>query len=159
MTPTAATAFLPVEHYLPHRGRMVLLDSVLEAGEGRILCSVTIRTDSPFCRNEGDGPQVPAYVGIEYMAQAIGSYVGWQAHASGEDVKTGFLVSARQYTSRVPAFTPGAELRVEARENWHDETGLGVMDCTIYYPGSEIAAEASLTVFQPADLNAYLATL
>jgi predicted hotdog family 3-hydroxylacyl-ACP dehydratase len=152
------SAYLPLEAYLPHRRRMVLLDRILEAEAGRILCAVTIRAESPFCRDEGAGLQVAAHVGIEYMAQAIGVLVGWQARAAGEPVRTGFLVSTRQYTSRVDAFPLGAELRVEARENWRDDTGLGVMDCAIYHPNAVLAAEATLTVFQPKDLQTYLTT-
>jgi predicted hotdog family 3-hydroxylacyl-ACP dehydratase len=147
--------YLPLEAYLPHRGRMVLLDKVLEAETGHIVCAVTIRPDSPFCR-EG---RVAAHVGIEYMAQAVGALVGWQSLRAGEAVKTGFLVSARKYTSHVDEFPTGATLRVEARENWRDAEGLGVMDCAIHYPGiEEIAAEATLMVFQPKDLQAYITT-
>jgi predicted hotdog family 3-hydroxylacyl-ACP dehydratase len=152
--PDMSSVFLPIEEYLPHRGRMVLLDRVLEAGAGRILCTVTLRPESPFCR-EG---QVPAYVGIEYMAQAIGALVGWHSRNQGESVRTGFLVSTRRFTSQVDGFRVGDTLTVEARENWRDEEGLGVMDCTIYHPADVPVAEARLVVYQPKDLNAYLAT-
>jgi predicted hotdog family 3-hydroxylacyl-ACP dehydratase len=147
-------SYLPIEEYLPHRGRMVLLDRVLEAGTGRIVCAVTVREDSPFCR---DG-KAPAYVGIEYMAQAAGALVGWESRERGEPVKTGFLVSAREYASRVECFPAGATLAVEARDDWRDGDGVGVMDCVISLPFGTPAAKARLTVFQPRDLKAYLAT-
>jgi predicted hotdog family 3-hydroxylacyl-ACP dehydratase len=146
--------FLPIEEYLPHRGRMVLLDRVLAAEVGRIRCAVTLRPESPFCR-EG---QVPAYVGIEYMAQATGALVGWHHREHGEAVKIGFLVSSRRYTSQVDAFRVGETLIVEAVENWRDEEGLGVMDCTIYHPEDVPVAKARLVAYQPKDLNAYLKT-
>ncbi|MDR2259850.1 MAG: hypothetical protein LBE06_02740 [Azoarcus sp.] len=145
-------AYLPIEEYLPHRGRMVLLDDVLEAEMGYIRCAVTLRMDSPFCR---DG-QVPAYVGVEYMAQAVGALVGWESHERGAAIRTGFLVSARQFTSEVDGFAVGGALTIEARENWRDDEGLAVMDCVIYYPGDIPVARARLMVYQPLDLNAYL---
>jgi predicted hotdog family 3-hydroxylacyl-ACP dehydratase len=151
----ARGAYLPIEAYLPHRGRMVLLDRFLEAEAGRALCAVTIRPDAPFCH----AGCVPAYVGIEYMAQTVGALIGWQSRRIGQAIKTGFLVSTRKYASRVDSFPLGATLLVEARENWRDEEGLGVMDCTICHPENEIIAEATLMVFQPRDLNAYMSTL
>ncbi|MDR3086749.1 MAG: hotdog family protein [Azoarcus sp.] len=148
------THTLPIEEYLPHRGPMLLLDRVLEVEPGRMVCAVTLRPESSFCR-EG---RVAAYVGIEYMAQTVGALVGWHEREKGEAVKTGFLVSVRKYTCNVEAFPVGATLCVEARENWRDEEGLGVMDCRIYHPAGELAAEARLTAFQPKDLSAYLNT-
>ncbi|MDR2451058.1 MAG: hypothetical protein LBE85_04650 [Candidatus Accumulibacter sp.] len=147
-------SYLPIENYLPHRGRMVLLDRVLEAGMGRIVCAVAVREDSPFCR---DG-KVPAYVGIEYMAQTAGALVGWESREKGEPVRTGFLVSAREYASRVDGFPAGAALAVEARDDWRDNDGVGVMDCVIHLPFGTPVARARLTVFQPRDLAAYLTT-
>jgi predicted hotdog family 3-hydroxylacyl-ACP dehydratase len=159
MNENVRDTYLPIEEYLPHRGRMVLLDRLLEAQSGRALATVTIRADSPFCR-EG---QVPAYVGVEYMAQTIGALVGWQAKSVGEAVKTGFLVSVRNYVSQVESFVLGETLFIEAKENWRDEEGLGVMDCAIYHPepgkpGTKEIAKATLMVFQPKDLDAYIAT-
>lgn len=148
------SGYLPIEEYLPHRGRMVLLDRVLEAEAGRIVCAVTIGPESPFCR----AGRVAAYVGIEYMAQTIGALAGWRSRNEGQAVKTGFLVSTRKYVSRVDDFPLGASLAVEARENWRDDEGLYVMDCTIYHPQDEIAAQATLMVFQPKDLPTYLTT-
>ncbi|MDR0528779.1 MAG: hypothetical protein LBG69_04105 [Zoogloeaceae bacterium] len=145
--------FLPLEAYLPHRSPMILLDRVLEAESGRIVCSVTPRADSQFCRNG----VVPAYVGVEYMAQAVGALEGWTSRQSGGDVKIGFLVSVRKYSARIPGFSTGVTLIVEAREEYRDTAGLGIMDCVIYHQFPEVAvAEATLTVFQPHDLNSYL---
>ncbi|MDR0673783.1 MAG: hypothetical protein LBF93_09060 [Zoogloeaceae bacterium] len=146
--------YLPMEAYLPHRGRMVLLDAVLAAKPGYIRCVTTIRLDSPFCRHDG----VPAHMGVEYMAQAVGALVGWQSRGAGEPVRIGFLVSARKFTSKVTRFSVGARLEVEARENWRNDEGLGVMDCVIYHPADDIAAEATLMVFQPKDLQTYVTT-
>ncbi|MDR2365529.1 MAG: hypothetical protein LBD68_06720 [Zoogloeaceae bacterium] len=148
----AGRAYLPMEAYLPHRGRMALLDAVLAAQPDRIRCAAAIRPDNPFCRNGG----VPAYVGIEYMAQAIGALVGWQAREAGEPVRVGFLVSTRKFVCQTPDFPVGATLAVEARESWRDAEGVGVMDCAIYHPADKIIAEATLMVFQPGDLQAYL---
>ena len=58
---------------LPHQGRMLLLDTMLDADEEHVSCGVTIRPDSLFC----DGVNgVPSWVGLEYMAQTVSTYSG-----------------------------------------------------------------------------------
>jgi predicted hotdog family 3-hydroxylacyl-ACP dehydratase len=160
-SPAAALAFAPIESYLPHRGTMVLLDRVLEASAGLARCAVSIRRDSAFCRDFGGIAAVPAYVGIEYMAQTIGVLAGWRAQQVGGSVKTGFLVSARKFEANLPYFPIGMALCVEARDNWQDMEGRGVMDCAIFAMAEETRplVRATLMVFQPHDLDAYLATL
>jgi predicted hotdog family 3-hydroxylacyl-ACP dehydratase len=133
---------------------MVLIDRILEVEPGRVACAVDLRSDSAFCR---DG-RVPSYVGVEYMAQTVGALVGWECLNNGLPVRTGFLVSVRKYTSLVDGFVAGTTLVVEARHNWRDDEGVAVMDCRIFYPAGTPVAESRLTVFQPANLDAYLAT-
>lgn len=144
---------LPLEAYLPHRGRMLLLDRVLEAGPGRMLCAVSLRADSPFCR---DG-RVPAYIGIEYMAQATGALVGWQSMTRGQPVRVGFLISVRKYSSRVNHFSAGTTLRVESLETLRDEE-FGSMMCSIYNSDDELPiVKAQLNAYSPLDLKSFLA--
>jgi predicted hotdog family 3-hydroxylacyl-ACP dehydratase len=159
-TPDPAPTFAPVESYLPHRGKMVFLDRVLEAETDFIRCGLTIRHDSAFCRDMGGVTAVPAYVGIEYMAQSVGVLAGWRARQAGGEIKTGFLVSARKFAATLPYFPIGMKLCVEVRDDWQDPEGLGVMACEIHDATRGIRiAHATLMVFQPHDLDAYLATL
>jgi len=138
--------------YLPHRPPMVLLDRVVEAAETHIVCEVALQVDSPFC----DGAAVPGWVGIEYMAQTIGVLAGWRALAKQLPVKIGFLVGTRQYQSHVPQFRVGDVLRVTADEEMTTTDSLSVMHCKLHDASGTLLAEASLLVFQPDDLDAYL---
>ncbi|MDR1462951.1 MAG: hypothetical protein LBI68_07440 [Azoarcus sp.] len=148
--------YLPITEYLSHRGYALLLDRVIEASAKHIVCSVTLRENSPFCR-EG---RVPAYVGIEYMAQAAGALVGWGMHAKGIRPKIGFLVSVRKFTSTVNGFDAGATLTVEAREVMRDDdSGMGVMACAIYHPSDVLVAKTQLAAYMPKDLDAFSKTL
>ncbi len=145
-------SYLPIADYLPHRPPMVLLDHVVEAAELHAVCETTIQIDSPFC----NGAAVPAWVGIEYMAQSIGVLAGWRALAKQLPVKVGFLVGTRHYQSHVPQFHVGDTLRVTANEEISLDNGLFVMNCTLHGSTGTLLAEASLLVFQPDDLDAYL---
>jgi predicted hotdog family 3-hydroxylacyl-ACP dehydratase len=58
---------------VPHSGRMVLIDELLDYGLDYAVAAVNIRPDSVL----SDGRTgVPAWVGLEYMAQTIGAFTG-----------------------------------------------------------------------------------
>jgi len=145
-------SYLPIADYLPHRPPMMLLDRVIEATESHIVCEVTIQIDSPFC----DGAAVPGWIGIEYMAQTIGVLTGWQALENQLPVRIGFLVGTRHYQSHVPQFHVGDVLRITADQEVSAGNGLVAMRCTVHDAVGTMLAEASLLVFQPDSLDAYL---
>jgi predicted hotdog family 3-hydroxylacyl-ACP dehydratase len=145
-------SFLPIADYLPHRPPMLLLDRVVEATEMRIVCEVAIQVDSPFC----SGAAVPSWVGIEYMAQSVGVLAGWRALEKRLSVRIGFLVGTRDYRCHVPQFHVGDVLRVTADAELMPDEGLAVMRCTLHDALGTLLAEATLLVFQPDDLDAYL---
>jgi predicted hotdog family 3-hydroxylacyl-ACP dehydratase len=144
--------YRPIADYLPHRPPMLLLDRIVEAAELHIVCEAILQVDSPFC----DGAAVPGWVGIEYMAQTIGVLAGWRSLTKGLPVKVGFLVGTRHYQSHVPQFRVGDVLRITANEEASIDGGLVAMRCMLHDAADTLLAEASLLVFQPDDLDAYL---
>lgn len=134
--------FNNVAELLPHSGQMILLDRIIEFGSDRLTAQVTVRADGLFT----DADKTPAWVGIEYMAQAIGAYVGIKAKLAGEPIKLGYLLGTRRYTSNVPSFAPGIKLFVSIKTIIQDDK-LGVFDCTIQGDGIDISA--NLNVYQP----------
>ncbi|GGY01447.1 beta-ketoacyl-ACP synthase [Massilia dura] len=154
MAETAAAlppAAVPIADLLPHSGRMVLLDTVVSAGNDDLCTEVTIRPDSMFC----DGAAVGAWVGIEYMAQAIAAHAGWLARQRGDAVKVGFLLGSRKYEASVPAFPAGSVLRVHAHRVLQGDNGLGAFECRIDSEGGTVAT-ATVTVYQPDNVNEFL---
>jgi predicted hotdog family 3-hydroxylacyl-ACP dehydratase len=136
---------------VPHSGPMVLLDRVISADENSLCAEVTIRADSLFCETDGVG----AWVGMEYMAQAIGAYVGYRAQLRGEPVKIGFLLGVRRYECSRPIFALGSILRVHVLRLWQSENGLGSFECRVDNPEGQVAT-AILTVFQPDNAHDFL---
>jgi predicted hotdog family 3-hydroxylacyl-ACP dehydratase len=100
--------FPPITGLLPHRGAMCLLDSIRSAGDEAIVCELTVRDTGPF-HDPADG-RVPAWVGIEYIAQASAVCFGLR----GGGAQRGVMVAVRSFTSEVEAFTPGQVLSVHA---------------------------------------------
>ncbi|MEM4989627.1 3-hydroxylacyl-ACP dehydratase [Collimonas sp. H4R21] len=142
---------LDIRRFLPHSGAMVLLDRLLEAGTEELLAEVTIRQDSLFC----DGQGVPAWVGVEYMAQAIAAYAGYAAQLRGEAVKIGFLLGTRRYEAGCPGFAVGSVLQVHVQRLLQADNGIGSFECRIHAAGQQLAS-ATITVFQPADAAVFL---
>jgi predicted hotdog family 3-hydroxylacyl-ACP dehydratase len=122
---------------------MQLIDHVLNAGAESIECEVNIRADSMFC----DGRSVGAWVGLEYMAQAVAAFAGTEAKRAGRPVRVGFLLGTRRYECSVPSFVVGSRLIVRARRELQGENGLGSFECSI--SGDGVDAHALVTVFQP----------
>jgi predicted hotdog family 3-hydroxylacyl-ACP dehydratase len=137
-----------IRSLVPHAGPMVLLDRVISAGEEELCAEVRIRPGSLFCGEDG----VDAWVGLEYMAQAIGAYAGYTARLRSEPVKIGFLLGARRYDCSRPSFPLGSVLRVYVRRVLQSENGLASFECRIDDTEGQMAT-ANVTVFQPADVN------
>lgn len=141
----------PIASLLPHAGDMILLDEVLDFGDEDIRTRLTVRPGGLF--NEADG-SLPAWVGVELMAQSVAAYAGCQARSRGEPVELGFLLGTRQYQCDVASFPVGAQLTVHAIRTLQDDNGMGVFECHLEGPG--IKALARLTVFRPPEVASYL---
>lgn len=139
------------ESVVPHTGTMVLLDQIEHWDDAELQASVTIRADAPFVDANG----MPAWVGIELMAQTIAAFGGCCARRASQPVKIGFLVGSRRYTASQAYFPIGAQLQVNVKEIISGEQGLSVFECTLQGPG-DISASANINVFQPEDPEQFL---
>ena len=131
-----------VESLMPHAGKMVLLDRVVAFDEERMVTEVTVRDDGLF----GDENSVPAWLGIEYMAQTVAAHDGIKRRVSGKPIQLGFLLGTRRYCSNVDHFVVGSRLTITVTRLVEDQ-GLSVFDCTI--TGDAIKVSAKLNVYQP----------
>lgn len=145
-----------VRELVPHSGAMVLLDRVVSADHDNLCAEVRIHAGSMLGSQRGVG----AWVGIEYMAQAIAAHAGWQGRQLGEPARVGFLLGSRKYQASVSYFVPGSVLRVHVHRVLQGENGLGAFDCRIDLVGAPdealALATATVTVFQPHNVNQFL---
>lgn len=146
-------SFPDLRQLVPHDGEMVLLERVLSADAETLSAELAIGPGTLFC----DGAGVGAWVGIEYMAQAIAAHAGYLAHLRGEPPKVGFLLGARRYQCSVPMFALGTVLRVHAQHAMQGDNGLGAFECRIEDATSgALLAQATITVFEPNNVNEFL---
>ncbi|MGY6276231.1 ApeP family dehydratase [Methylomonas sp. MgM2] len=149
----AAAAFpYAVESLLPQSQAMVLVDKVLEAGEGYIVVELTVRDDGLF---SGSDHCVPAWVGLEYMAQAVAAYSGYQRKRRGLDIDLGFLLGTRYYRCSVGRFACGKRLKVRAEKIIEAANDMVVFDCCL--EGDGIEATSKLNLLMPQDSREFLA--
>ena len=131
-----------IAELIPHSGSMILLDKIVEFDEHSLSAELVVRNYALLGHNK----KVPAWVGIEYMAQTIAAYAGIHSKKLGEPIKLGFLLGTRRYTSNIDSFDIGTALTIKITKIIHDDK-LGVFECKIYGTGIEI--NANLNVFQP----------
>lgn len=129
---------------VPHAGPMLLLDRVLEVGDDYLVSEVVVRKDGLF----DEAGRVAAFLGLEYMAQTISAFSGWQARQQGERVKVGYLLGTRRFTTNVGDFACGDVLRVTARRVVQDSVGMAAFDCMV--EGELAMQSATLSVYEPA---------
>ncbi|WP_296227947.1 beta-hydroxyacyl-ACP dehydratase [Ralstonia sp. UBA689] len=157
MTDTELSAFpiAPIESLLPHRGTMLLLARV-DAWDDESLTAVA-HVDRTAWYADAEG-NMPAWIGIELMAQAIAAHVGLLSMRAGQPARPGVLLGSRKYEASVPAFAHGQPLCVQARELLRSTEGHGAYECTISTdgPAGRTLANAVIKVYQPTDFQAFI---
>ena len=141
---------LAAEELVPHSGDMSLLDKVVDVDEETLKAKLHVRDDGIFSR---DG-RVPAYVGIEYMAQAVAAFSGYHAKQRGEEVRLGFLLGTRKFNSNIDSYQCGDELTIEVERLLQADNGMATFECRVSGAGAQQSAR--LNVYQPENIEAYL---
>ncbi|KAJ9650710.1 hypothetical protein H2198_009984 [Neophaeococcomyces mojaviensis] len=130
---------------------MCLLQRILRWDQDSIEAELVVPGTGLFIENG----EMPAWIGIEYMAQAIAAWSGCRARAAGAAPQLGFLLGSRRYSSLRSGFPSGTRLRVQARRELLGDNGLGMFACRIL-AGEEEWAVANVSVYEPLDAKAYL---
>jgi predicted hotdog family 3-hydroxylacyl-ACP dehydratase len=143
----------PIESLLPHRGAMLWLERLTAAEPEAVSAALTVRPGAWYVEVPGG---MPAWLGIELMAQTIAAHVGMRGFLAGKPPKPGVLLGCRAYQARVPSFAAGAELSVSARVAYRDEGGFGAYDCSICCSADGELATGTLKVYEPEDFARFL---
>ncbi len=142
-----------IDQVLPQRGEMMLLDELLEYEPERIVCGITVRSSSLFHDATGT---VPAYVGLEYLAQTTAAHIGVRHMLAGHPPRPGLLLGTRTLNIDTARFEVGQQLAVEALAVYEHQ-GLAVYDCKLTDRRTDQPLmQCRLNVYEPPDLQAYL---
>jgi predicted hotdog family 3-hydroxylacyl-ACP dehydratase len=144
--------FPPIEALVPHRGAMLMLESVRSADEAGIEANAAVPASAWYLDEDGS---MPAWIGLELMAQAAAALAGLNGTKAKQPPRPGVLLGTRSYRASVARFPRGARLVVAARLAGADESGFAAYDCAIHGGGATLA-EATLKVLAPADFGAFI---
>jgi len=135
-----------IEEFIPHRGRMKLIDDIVRVDKETAVTESIVKRDWPLF----EGDSVSPLVLIELAAQTAGVSMGWEESIlKGKDIegRLGWLVGvkeARFYLDRIPI---NSRIRVSARkdfcfENYYEVVGIAEI-------GPKIVAEVRLQIVHP----------
>lgn len=143
-----------LENLLPHKGKIILIDKVLDYDleQGELTAGVTISPRIMFFDEKTNA--VPITVAIEFMAQTIGLLSGLYHKNSNEKPKLGFVIGSRNIELFAPAFKNTQYLEIKIKQLFFDSE-LGAFDCKITN-NNELLVSAQLNVFKPAALDEFI---
>lgn len=143
---------VPLDELVAHRPPMRFLDRVLEVDESNAVAETVVTPNNPlFVPGRG----LPAYAGLEMMAQAIAAIDGMKRKLEGLPPKIGFLLGCRRYEVSCNDFAENARLRIVAKMVFSDGA-MFAFECRIEGADGVELARANMSVYAPADPSAYL---
>ena len=135
---------MPVSEFILHRKPMSLLDRLVVIGPDFAVCDCRISEEYEFLV---PSLGVPAYIGIEYMAQCIAVLAGAREKVLGFPPPVGLLLGTRHFKAQVRYLGVGTTYQVECAELVSNTDGMGSFECGIRLDDTVIAA-ARLSVLQ-----------
>jgi predicted hotdog family 3-hydroxylacyl-ACP dehydratase len=115
--------------FVNNKKKMLLLSRIINYDlEGQTLCAEYDITENCIFYNpviKG----VPAWVGFEFLAQAISALSGLRGHVSGEKPKIGYILSVSSMQIDSHFFQAGNTVQINVRES-------GCMDQVYNFEGS-----------------------
>lgn len=142
-----------IQRYIPHRPPMRLIDGLHSHTDMQVVTTAHITEKSGFF--DRDAGRVPAWVGLEYMAQTAAVWIGLRDEAAGREPEPAFLVSSRQYQAHEPGFGADTRLYIQVDVKLLD-TNIVSFTGKIYDDSGKVWADALFTAFRPDDVQAYL---
>lgn len=121
---------------MSHHPPALLLDRILALSATRCVALVRVAPGAWYLQADGTAP---AWLGLEWMAQAASAYSGHRHRLAGRAPRIGFLLGTRLYESLVPSFQVGLELEVEVEAIFLDDTGLSAFACEVRHSGETLA--------------------
>ncbi|MDQ2069983.1 ApeP family dehydratase [Natronospira bacteriovora] len=132
------------EALLPHGGDMRLIDELASHGDVQAHGCVRLTPAHPFLDADG---QVPAWVGLEMMAQTVAAWSGARGQARGERPRMGYLLACRSFDADIPAFPVPGELDIHMQELMRQDNGFGSYSGEIHLDG-RVVARGRLSVME-----------
>jgi predicted hotdog family 3-hydroxylacyl-ACP dehydratase len=149
--------YMDMSALLPHKHPMIFIDGVSEydLDKRTVIAYFTVTAESHFYDPVYGG--VPSWVGIEYMAQSIGTLAGIIAAENGEKPSVAFLLGTKSYEANTDFFKFGKRYNVCISENFTNSE-MGSYNCLIY-DNDFLCASANMNAYLPENIDKVLNNL
>lgn len=142
-----------ITHYIRHRPPMLLVDEIDSADADYAATRTTISEDNLFFDTNKGG--VPAWAGVEIMAQTAGVWVGMEDERDGRPPQLGFLLGSRSYEAFQAVFAKGDVLYTKVKAVFINHP-MVVFEGEMTNEAGTCLARGEFTAFRPDDVDAYL---
>lgn len=140
-----------VSQLLAHEEPAILLDMVSSFGAGYLEAQVKHDKKSLYSDEHGN---VPAWVGLEYMAQAIEAYAGIESLKENKPVRIGLLLGTSRYKVFTELFRKSRPVTIKVQEVFRDEKNVALFDCKILEcQTGQLLATAHIKAILPEDID------
>ena len=143
-----------VEKLLPHKPPMIFISDIekIDLNKGKLTAKVIIKpTDIMYQESLGG---VPSYAALEYMAQAIGCFVGYNDLKTNKTPSVGFVLGSRNLSVYEPVFLNNEVYFLDISMVFCDES-LASFDC-VMYKDKKAVAEANINAYRPDNVKEFM---
>lgn len=142
---------------LPHRPPMQLITAVesVDFDTQTLIARVDITPDDLMYDENTGG--VPSWISLEYMAQAIGCFIGAADRLENPNSKpaVGFVLGSRKMTVNIPTYLADQSYFVHVASAFCDKN-IANFDCKIYNADNDLVASGAINVFRPDDIKQFM---
>jgi predicted hotdog family 3-hydroxylacyl-ACP dehydratase len=136
---------LRIEDLIPHRGRMRLVDEIIEINEETTRTVSVVTGDWPL----DDTGLLSPLILVELVAQTAGVHEGWRARQQGKAGTKGWLVGIKKADFFTAGLAPGTVLTTAVGTLYAMQT-YAVFTGTVE-TSSKVLAQVELQVFRAAE--------
>jgi predicted hotdog family 3-hydroxylacyl-ACP dehydratase len=130
----------PLFQLVPHEPPMLWLDALVHWQPGLARAEARVMPDSALVH----AGRLHAAVTLEYMAQTVAAYLGYEAYSAGKPVRVGMVVACRDLHLAQEWLHVGTQLVIVVHKQSGDET-LSRFSAEVSTGGARVA-QATLTL-------------
>ena len=146
-----------ISDLLPHRPPMQLITAVesVDFDAQTLVARVDITKDDLMYDVNIGG--VPSWISLEYMAQAIGCFIGDEDLEQNPNSvpSVGFVLGSRKLIVNIPTYLVGQSYFIHVVSLFCDKN-IANFDCQIYNSDNNLVASGAINVFRPDDIKQFM---
>ena len=145
-----------IEELLPHRSPMIFISAVdsVDLDGGHLVARFEVKESDIAYQHELNG--IPTYASLEYMAQAIGCFVGIydRTHHPDKEPGVGFVLGTRKLSVKNPVFHVGQTYFVDIKLLFFEES-IASFECIIYNADKQEISQAIVNAYRPDNIETF----